>query len=196
MQFVEGFFIWVDRTMFSKVQKKIFAVVVAGLLGLAPCLHASLLMQGQIIPATPYDGRMSTAGVLTIQATLHEAQTMEALFGRAKAFRYQSDAAGDDRWQTPEETESRWAGDCEDKAVWLYAQLKKNGYEGVRLVIGRQNASSRSLHAWVTLNNSDGSFFVLDPTAQKRVWNSNDFLDGSYRPLYSFDGSNRYRHDA
>ena len=120
---------------------------------------------------------------------------MESLFGRAKAFRYQADAAGHDRWQTPEETESRWAGDCEDKAVWLYAQLKKSGYSGVRLVIGRQNPSSRTLHAWVTLDNSDGSFYVLDPTAQKRVWNSNDFSDGSYRPLYSFDGSNRYRHD-
>ena len=182
--------------MFSKVQKKIFAVMTAGMLALTPGLHASLQMQGQLIPATPYDGRMMMTGVLSIRAMGQSSQNMEELFGRAKAFRYQTDASGHDHWQTPEETESRWSGDCEDKAVWLYAQLKKNGYEGVRLVVGRQNPSSRVLHAWVTLNNSDGTFYVLDPTAQKRVWSSNDFSDGSYKPLYSFDGINRYRHNA
>ncbi len=181
--------------MFNKVQKKIFVVLVAVGLGLTPALHASFLMQGRLIPATPYDGRMMATGVMAIQSASQNSQNMDALFGQAKAFRYEPDARGNDRWQTPEETQERWAGDCEDKAVWLYAQLRKNGYNSARLVIGRQNPSSRSLHVWVTLGNEDGTFYVLDPTAQKRVWRSTDFSDGSYKPLYSFDGSDRYRHD-
>lgn len=181
--------------MFAKVQKKMIAVMAAGFLTLTPCLHASLQMQGQLIPATPYDGRFNSAGILDIQAVSNSAQNMDALFNRAKAFRYEADSKGHDRWQTPEETEARWSGDCEDKAVWLYAQLKKDGYEGVRLVIGRKDSGSRGLHVWVTLDASDGTFYVLDPTALKRVWRSTDFSGGSYRPLYSFDGINRYRHD-
>jgi len=182
--------------MLNKVQKNVFTMVVAGMLSLGSCLQASPVMQGYLIPATPYDGRMSAAGLMGMRFMAYENQNMEALFGKAKTFRYLTDAKNHDKWQTPEETEARWSGDCEDKAVWLFAQLKKNGYEGTRLVIGRQNLSSRGLHVWVTLDNSDGTFYVLDPTAQKRVWRSTDFSDGSYKPLYSFDGVNRYRHNA
>ena len=121
---------------------------------------------------------------------------MESLFLKAKSIRYVPDKKGQDYWQTPLETEARWSGDCEDKAVWLYAQLKQNGFQDVRLVVGRFRNVSRDFHVWVTLSDSSNDFYVLDPTSQKRLWKSSEFPQGYYHPLYSFDGSNRYKHDA
>ena len=180
---------------FKKVQRKVAGVAIAALLISSTPLHASLVMGGRLIPQTPFDSRLMSAGILNLQVPAHTSNNLDTIFGQAKAFRYKSDAHGNDHWQTPEETEARWAGDCEDKAVWLFAQLKKNGYEGARLVVGRKDPSSNVLHAWVTLDDGSGNFFLLDPTAFKRVWRSTDFSDGSYKPLYSFDGTNRYRHD-
>ncbi len=153
-------------------------------------------LQGQPILATPYDGRLMEAGALIDVIPAEGSRSSDQLFSQARSFRYKEDGRGNDHWQTPEETEQRWSGDCEDKAVWLYAQLKKNNHRGVRLVVGRKDRSSRSFHVWVALEASNGSYFILDPTAQKRIWNASDFSDGSYRPLYSFDGINRYRHDS
>lgn len=186
--------------MFDKARKNWMAVtVMAGVLfmDLSPCLAAASnpLVQGQPIQATPYDRRIGEAGGFTDFEPVMSAQSSEALFSKARSFRYKADERGQDRWQTPSETEARWSGDCEDKALWLYTNLKKNGHRGVRLVVGRQNRDARGFHVWVTLEASAGSFFILDPTAQKRIWNVSDFSDGSYRPLYSFDGINRYRHN-
>ena len=184
--------------MFNKVQKNAVAVIalVGSLIG-SPLLAAVEPMQGSLVPATPYDGHMAQAGIFFLPSIASGTESAESLFAKARTFRYQQDTRGEDYWQTPEETEAHWSGDCEDKAIWLFAQLKKNGFHDARLVIGRLNPSSRGFHVWVALmDKSGGSFYVLDPTAQKRIWRSTDFSDGSYRPLYSFDGSNRYRHDA
>jgi hypothetical protein len=184
--------------MFKKAHKNAVAaglVLGSFVLGLSPSFGAAASMQGRLIAATPFDTRLVTAGALSDFSAIPQLQSAESLFGKARAFRYKKDAAGKDHWQSPEETESKWAGDCEDKAVWLYAQLKKNGYDA-RLVVGRQNASSKGFHVWVTLAGAGGGFTILDPTAQKRIWDATDFSDGSYRPVYSFDGTNRYRHEA
>jgi hypothetical protein len=184
--------------MLRKVQRNAVAgLVLAGILMGSPLLAAGNPMQGSLVPTTPYDSRIALAGVLSIPSTAAGTKSPETLFIIAKGFRSQKDAQGKDHWQTPQETEARRAGDCEDKALWLFAQLKKNGFHKARLVVGRQRASSGGLHVWVVLeSDSDALFYVLDPTNQKRIWKSTDFSDGSYRPLYSFDGSNRYRHDS
>ena len=151
---------------------------------------------GQPIAATPYDNRLNEAGALVDYLPTADTRSADELFLQARSFRYQNDGSSRDHWQTPEETEARWSGDCEDKALWLYAQLKKNGHRGVRLVVGRKDGSSNGFHVWVSMASSDGSSAILDPTAQKRIWNTSDFWDGAYTPLYSFDGLNRYRHQT
>ena len=197
MQFIEGFFIWVDKKMFSKVQRNaVVGVVLAGSLVCAPLLAAEWT-QASLVPATPYDSRIAQAGLSSISSRVGNAQSSESLFDKAKSFRYLKDRHDRDYWQTPQETESSWTGDCEDKSLWLFAQLKMNGFNQARLVIGRLDGSSRGLHVWVALMDENGApLYILDPTLQKRIWKITDFSAGEYRPLYSFDGSNRYRHDA
>ena len=89
---------------------------------------ADVYGSGHLIQATPYDRKLATTGVFDSQAYPNESVPLQSsspenLFWTAKSFRYVPDSNGD-YWQTPQETEARHAGDCEDKAVWLYAQLK------------------------------------------------------------------------
>jgi hypothetical protein len=188
--------------MIKKAHKNWLALgVLAGVLlnGWTPCFGSPmpLFQQGFMIQATPFDHKVIRTGLFTqnFQAT-SSALAADSLFSVARSFRYVPDKPGKDTWQTPDETDMRRAGDCEDKAVWLYAQLKKNGYSNVRLVIGRMRASSRGFHVWVSLTNSQGQYLILDPTAQKKIWEHSSFSDGEYTPLYSFDGVTRYRHDS
>ena len=154
-------------------------------------LQAAPVAISDIIKATPYDQKLSRTGLLTFVPipllNEKESRSMESLFLRAKAFRYVKEGKGD-IWQTPQETERKGSGDCEDKAVWLFYQLKQNGHENVRLVIGKYKSISAGYHVWVA--------YILDPATQKRIWKSNDFPNEFYRPLYSFDGQNRYRHSS
>jgi hypothetical protein len=187
--------------MIHKVyQKSVAVLALAGCLsmGSAPSLCAMELgIGGRLTRATPFDNKLNSTGTLAGIVPVQNVQSADSLFNKAKTFRYVADDPSKDYWQTPQETESRWAGDCEDKAVWLFAQLKKNGYRDVRLVVGHFNRASHGYHVWVTLTDeSSGRVCVLDPTSQKRIWKSEDFAEGYYKPLYSFDGSNRYRHDV
>ena len=155
--------------------------------------------QGISIPATPFDRKISRTGVLTDNPmedqNRAEQGSFESLFWRARSFRYCADHNGD-YWQTPQETENNGSGDCEDKAVWLYANLKQNGYANVRLVIGKYRSFETRYHVWVTYTDQTGATYLLDPAIQKRVWKAGDFSQGFYKPVYSFDGQNRYRHPA
>lgn len=197
---LEGFFVWVDMKMMINVLKKsVGTALLLGCLslGITPSLKAmSLGMNGLLIQATPYDDKMSQAGVLANYLPTSPVESMEGLFTKARTIRYTPDEQNLDHWQSPEETQSRWAGDCEDKAIWLYTQLKYNGYREVRLVVGRYQSVVRGFHVWVTfMNENSEDIYLLDPTAQKRIWRASDFSEGSYKPLFSFDGMNRYRHD-
>ena len=152
---------------------------------------------GSPIPATPFDHKLIMAGGL--ETPLNHAagslKSSDSLFMQARSIRYVKDPGSHDDWQTPEETQARWAGDCEDKAVWLFAQLKANGYSNVRLVVGRYRLIDKNYHVWVTLADNHGNIFILDPTTQKKVWGNSSFGENQYKTLYSFDGMNRYRHD-
>lgn len=159
----------------------------------SPVWAGSARMDGSTTQATPFDSKVDRSGALEAISRLPDTSSADQLFLTARSFRYQKDEAANDHWQTPQETEQRWAGDCEDKAAWLYANLKQNGYQDVRLVIGRFRGG---LHVWVTMPDGRGGYFILDPTAHKRIWNETDFPENYYRPLYSFDGLQRYRHDV
>ncbi len=187
------------QKQFNKAAKTLAsALVVLSVSDSSLMANMAYPMQGYLIPATPFDNKVMASGAFfpleaSIQA--HPADTSAALFEISRSFRYVPDE-GKDYWQTPGETEVKGSGDCEDKAVWLYVQLKKNGYDSARLVIGRYRGIDRGFHVWVTLSSEDGNTLILDPSKQKRVWSLTDFSEKYYKPIYSFDGFKRYRHSA
>jgi hypothetical protein len=98
-----------------------------------------------------------------------------------------------DWWQLPEETERRGAGDCEDKAIWLYAKLLEEGFEDVRLVVGKYRTDQPGCHAWVVYYHSE-KVYILDPTKAGRPWQAKHYPKGFYWPLYSYSKDNRWCH--
>ena len=165
---------------------------------LASCAFANALPHLQanalIVVATPFDGRILDSGIADSSFQVSgEHKNAEELFYIAKSFRYTKDS-GYDRWQSPQETESKRSGDCEDKSVWLFAHLKQNGYSDVQLVIGKYRNFERNLHVWVVYTNENGENMVLDPAIQKRPWKISSVSSGFYTPIYSFDGQKRYRY--
>jgi len=98
-----------------------------------------------------------------------------------------------DYWQLPEETEKKGRGDCEDKAIWLYSKLIKEGFTDVRLVIGKYRESSPYFHAWVVWYQED-KIFILDPTKNRSIWELRDYPAGYYQPYYSYYKNKKWRH--
>ena len=169
-------------------------VTALSLLTSSVALPAPAAQEGNTVMATPFDRKISTSHVFDVQGGVpSSAKDPLALFMEARSFRYTPDRRSD-HWQTPEETEARRAGDCEDKAVWLYAQLKAAGYTDTRLVIGKYKSISRQYHVWVTFTDDQGQTLILDPTTQRRPWKLGDFSGGFYVPYYSYDGRKRYHH--
>ena len=136
---------------------------------------------------------------------------VKALLVRASRFAYVADAAPTgawktrlvgDYWQLPEETEHLGRGDCEDKALWLYAKMLAEGFDDVRLVIGKYRQSATVFHAWVVwyprIQGEDGAveqrIYILDPTKHRGVWQAKQYPRGYYQPYYSFHRSQRWRH--
>ena len=186
-----------DKTIVSH-SSKILILAVSFLLGYVTAAEsADLPTSGRLIQATPFDGKISKTGVFNTEIlenpTTTQSESVESLFFKASRFRYVSDNNGD-HWQTPKETDQRQAGDCEDKAIWLFAQLKQNGYANTRVVIGKYRPFERKYHVWVTYTDNSGHAFVLDPAIQKRVWDTQSFSQEFYQPIYSFDGIHKYRH--
>lgn len=155
------------------------------------------LSMGKLVQGTPFDYKVQSAGCFSLAQADYEGfrsgqQSIGDLFMTARSFRYASDKA--DVWQSAEETESRRAGDCEDKAIWLFARLIQNGYYNVRLVIGRYRSIDSQLHVWVICSDKSGNTCLLDPSIQKRVWYLTATDSGFYQALYAYDGQNRYRY--
>lgn len=186
------------KKQFKKALKVMLSTMVAvGMTSSSLMAHMAYPLQGYLIPATPFDNKIMSSGAFTpldAPIAVHN-EASESLFEISRSFRYVSDE-GKDYWQTPEETEAKGSGDCEDKSVWLYVQLRKNGYDSARLVIGRYRSIDRGFHVWVSLLNKNGDTLILDPSKQKRIWAVTDFSEKYYKPVYSFDGFNRYRHSA
>ena len=151
---------------------------------------------GRMVEQTPFDSDLARAGFFRDDPALSRlassSQTVERLFRKARSFRYTSDKIRRKHWQTAKETDIKHSGNCIDKALWLYTELKKNGYRHVRLVIGRYRSIDPTLHAWLIYANGSGETYLLDSAMQNKPWKLTQFSKGLYRPFYSFDGKNRY----
>jgi len=151
-------------------------------------------LQGWIASRTPFDRKIASTQLFyrQLQRTAEPAQSMDELFFVAQRFRYREDSR--DNWQSPAQTQMRHAGDCEDKAIWLYAKLKSNGYDQIRFVIGKYRSFEHRFHVWLTYADERGETFLLDPSNQKKIWKLGSFSKGFYKPYFSYDDENKYRH--
>lgn len=118
-------------------------VVVAGLTG---CAQAPVDHDGRRAEKTPFDAKWAK---------------VRASVEAARGLAYAPDAPGHDTWQTPDQTDDRGAGDCEDIAIWAMRDMTRRGVQNVRLVIGRWRGG---LHAWLTIH-GDHPTWLADPTA-------------------------------
>lgn len=89
-----------------------------------------------------------------------------------------------DQWQSADETSKSYNGDCEDKAIWLYTQMRRNGYRDISLVIGKYGPKSVEFHTWVTYIDDSGNTMLLDPTIQRKPWKIDAFHQKLYHPVH------------
>lgn len=154
---------------------------------------------GRAVPMTPFDLKLMAGGFYTVAGAdsavsdEHPGETLGQIFARSMTFGYKKDA-GQDFWQDPDVTEKTGIGDCEDLALWLYRELRKNGYRNVRIMVGKFEASEDRHHTWITLPGVGGDDLIVDPALQTRIWKRSDLLQNVYVPLYSFDGVRKYEH--
>jgi len=152
---------------------------------------------GYSVAVTPYDQKIALKEVLMSHYTPPPASRREPLdriFFKARRIAYLKDRSGDE-WQSPSVTQTRKAGDCEDKALWLYDQLKRQGYgDSLRLVIGKYRAADKKLHVWLMRGGEGRNVYILDPANQDKVWDLQTMRPGFYKPFFSFDGDHRYCH--
>ena len=158
--------------------------------------HASEInLYGYPTQSTPYDHKNALTEVLRgpyPQTVYSPVESVDRLFWKAKRFSYNEEKKGDD-WQFPRETEKKQAGDCEDKALWLYARLREAGHKNLILAVGKHRSLDKGYHMWLMRVDEDGSVLILDPTIQNRIWPLTAFEPGLYQPLFLFDGTQRYR---
>ncbi len=151
-------------------------------------ISAALDLVGCPTLATPFDGRFDpeTMHLYTEVWDGGSGLGLNDLFWEARRFVYVKDGDGDD-WQSPWLTEMKQAGDCEDKALWLYTRLRAQGYDNVRLVIGHYRAMDKDYHVWIMHRDGEGITRILDPTLQNRVWKLEQFgaVEAAVPPLAS-----------
>ncbi len=79
---------------------------------------------------------------------------------------YTPEPAGQDYWQHPSITLTLGTGDCEDKALLLWHQLKQAGVKDVNFCVGIVHPIfAPGGHAWVEIGRG-GLAIVLDPTQE------------------------------
>ncbi len=146
---------------------------------------------GTPIKATPYDKRYKKVNK-HLEASKKK---VKKLLKIASKFKYKVDRRGADNWQLPFETEKLGAGDCDDKAVWLYSKLIKEGIDDVRLVLGNYKSGEFSVHMWVNWYH-DGQVFILDPTIDNGIRSAEQYSKDYYKPFYSFHKGEKWKHSA
>lgn len=152
---------------------------------------------GRTVDITPFDLKIMASGFYGITSEAPESgrRTVQQIFDQAAAFQYERDDHYDD-WQEPSVTEKLKRGDCEDMAVWVYRELKKNGYENVRIMVGKFEVKDRNHHTWAVCAAPDGDDWIVDPALARKIWKRSDLLPEVYVPAYSFDGQSKYVHSA
>lgn len=110
-----------------------------------------------------------------------------------QSFSHKRNRSSSDCWQLPEETEGRGGGDCEDKAIWLYARLIQMGFENVRLVVGKYHVDQPAYHAWVVYYLTE-KIYILDPTINDGLREARHYPQGFFKPSYSYSKGSRWCH--
>ncbi len=146
---------------------------------------------GTPIKATPYDNRYKKVNK-HLEASKKK---VKKLLKIASKFKYKEDRRGADNWQLPFETEKLGTGDCDDKAIWLYSKLIKEGIDDVRLVLGNYKSGEFSVHMWVNWYH-DGQVFILDPTIDNGIRSAKQYSKDYYKPFYSFHKGEKWKHNA
>ncbi len=141
---------------------------------------------------SPYD-HVGTSTQVTPYDSKYE--KVKKYLEMASNFEYKPDIRGKDIWQLPFETEKLGTGDCDDKAIWLYSKLIKEGIDNVRLVLGNYKTGKRSTHMWVDWY-EDGQVFILDPTIDNGIRSSDKYWKDFYQPYYSFHKGKKWKHSA
>ncbi len=150
-----------------------------------------------LVSETPFDQRLDNAGFFNESKINldkpHKSKPRSAneLFMIARSYRYVSNPENI-RWQSAEETSLKGSGNCADKAVWLYTELKKNGYNNVSLMIGKYHSFDSIFHAWVVYVDKSEQTWLLDSAMQIQPWKAGDLPESFYVPFYSFSGEIRY----
>ncbi len=167
------------------VQKKIlvlaaFALLSGSLIGCTTLSPGHYDHTGISIKKTPYDDRY---------------KRVKNYLKTASKFKYKADGVGADNWQLPFETEALGRGDCDDKAIWLYSKLLKEGFNDVRLVLGNYKRGKLSVHMWVNWYHN-GQVYILDPTINNGISRAEDYSKDYYKPYYSFHRDKKWKHSS
>ncbi|MGR3173084.1 MAG: hypothetical protein ACUZ8N_00605 [Candidatus Scalindua sp.] len=133
---------------------------------------------GTSTPVTPYNNKY---------------QKVHEYLETASRFEYKADVRGADYWQLPSETERLGTGDCDDKAIWLYSKLIKEGIDNIRLVLGNYKSGEFSVHMWVNWY-QDGQVFILDPSIDNGIRSAYQYWKDYYQPFYSFHKGEKWTH--
>jgi hypothetical protein len=167
-------------------------LLIAGVICFAvfPCFAQPVLLN---VAATPYDHQMSRIQpILTSKAESAKDGLSLALVNHWIQDLREIPYGFSPEWKTPEEVETAPAADCKGKAVALYQKMHAHGATNVRLVIGRRTPASRKTHAWLEWT-AEGATYVLDPTINWAAYRSETLSNDTYRPLYAYAGSRKYR---
>lgn len=168
--------------------RKIFALIATLIcLSSLSCFAQSLLLS---VSSTPYDRQMSRIRpVLFSKSSAHKQNLSVAVVNQWMQNLRDIPYGFSSVWKTPAEVRSSPAADCKGKAVALYQEMRANGAQDVRLVIGKRSWSSRMTHAWLEWKTSEGTY-LLDPTINWAACRSDQ---ASYIPFYAYSGERKYR---
>ena len=144
------------------------------------------------VPATPYDRQM-----VRVRPSLAAANKGPGAVSSLSINRWMSELRAipyhySGRWQTPAEVNFAQTADCKGKAVALYAQMRRNGAQNLRIVIGKHFIHNSVTHAWLEWDKPEGSF-MLDPTFNETPVKTAELDPMSYLPFYAYDGAHKYR---
>ena len=141
---------------------------------------------------TPYDRYLGS--VRAVMANLEPRDSTMTLAARLmkEGHRFRYCVCDPYRADPPALTESRRAGDCKSKALWLYDNL---GDRNALFVIGKAEKRARTSHAWVYWR-SDDRWWILDCTERADPIAADSVSSDRYVPYYSFGKGAAYRHKA
>ncbi len=141
---------------------------------------------------TPYDRYLGSVRSVISNLEMQESSMVLAARLMKTGHRFRYCVSDPYRADPPTVTETRKAGDCKSKALWLYDNL---GDANALFVIGKAEKRARSSHAWVYWR-YDERWWILDCTERRDPIAADSVSADRYVPYYSFGKGGAYRHKA